>query len=381
MALKIVTDGDDKSPKKDPVQSIAPDTKKEKGELSEVLGEWAKKKGDGFVKTASKIPPIKRIPSGIAEVDINLGGGIPVGRISIISGPEGSGKSNLAMTFAGSVQRRKTCNKVVWIDAEQVFDGAWAANFLDTDSLYVVNPHYGEEAADMVDSVIHADDVGLIVVDSLAALISTKEVEKSMEIAEMAGSSIMIRRMTHKILASFATEAARGHYPTVLFINQIRVKVGQMFGNPETEPGGNAPRFACSLWLRVSAKNEVVKQVSSVKPSFKDTSVVVKKSKVPVNAYELSYRMCLLPHDNLKIGETDSFYYVKGVLQNEEILTKVKDGYRLFDKTWPTIGQIREAYIADIDLRIKMQQAAANTFDGKGFMIEPEKPIPNQPKK
>jgi len=124
----------------------------------------------------NEIKPVRRLPTGIFEFDFYTGGGFPCGRYSTVYGPESSNKTNLCLKAVASAQRQKPpCNKAVWVNIEQTFDPAWAEKMgVDTKELLVVQAGYGEEAIDLVDALVRAEDVAILVVDSLAGLIASK---------------------------------------------------------------------------------------------------------------------------------------------------------------------------------------------------------------
>src|SRR5574337_778457 len=121
--------------------------------------------------------------------------------------------------------------------------------------------------------------------------------------------------MVNKAILALAEEAKAGHFPALILINQIRYKIGVMFGNPETTPGGKAKDFASSLTLRTSAKNKIVKAVNPDIHSFKDMSVVIKKAKVPVTKQDVEFDLCVYAHNGLNCGETNSWGMVSNYLK------------------------------------------------------------------
>jgi recombination protein RecA len=351
------------------------------GNLQEILAAVRKEKGDRVVVPANAIPKVERLPTGIFDLDFYLGGGFPCGRYSIIYGPESSCKTNIAMKAVSQAQRRTNgIKKAIWMNIEQTFDPPWAQKMgVDTNELLVVNPSYGEEAVDIFDAVVRAEDVGIIVVDSLAALIANKEVEQSMENYDIGTSALLIKRMVNKLMIAFGDCAKRGHYPCVLFINQTRFKPGVLFGDPETMPGGEAQKFLSSLRIRTSAKNVIDKATSQV--MFKEVSVTVKKSKVPVRAVSFSFNLCMTPTNGLEIGDTNSFNMVKDYLHSLGLLTKHPKGYLIEGQPdiWPTISKIQEVYRSDSAFALKLQTMVNDAVQEEVLVDEPVKDVEVQP--
>jgi recombination protein RecA len=349
--------------------------------LESILAAIRKEKGNQVVVAANAIPKVERLPTGIFDLDFYLGGGFPCGRYSIIYGPESSCKTNIALKAVAQAQRRKSGpNKAVWLNIEQTFDPPWAGKLgVDTQELLVVNPSYGEEAVDLFDAIVRAEDVGVVVVDSLAALIANKEIEQSLENYDIGTSALLIKRMVNKLMIAFGDCAKRGHYPCVLFIKQTRFKPGVLFGDPETMPGGEAQKFLSSLRIRTSAKNVIDKPTSQV--MFKEVSVTVKKSKVPVRAVSFSFKLCVTPTNGLSIGDTNSFNMVEDYLRTLGMMTKHPKGYVIdgFTEVWPTISKIQDTYRDDQSFALKLQTMVNDAVQEEVLVDEPTKDVEVQP--
>ena len=271
------------------------------GELKAILAQIRKEKGDNVVNKGSEIPLVERIPTGVFEFDLATGGGFPRSRYSIVYGPESSGKTNICYAAAAQAQKMpEPCNKVVWVDLEGTLDAKWASQFgIDVEELLVVRPSYGEEAVDLIDALVRAEDVAMLVVDSLATVVSSKEIDQSVEKFDVGTASLLVKRLCNKLVIALATEAKRGHTPAVVLINQTRFKIGVMFGDPETMPGGQTMKFLSSLTVRLYGKNKIEKTISSELPAFKETTAVIKKAKVGVSKYNFDYDLCMLPHNGI----------------------------------------------------------------------------------
>lgn len=346
------------------------------GESAAIIAALTKDKGQGIVITGLQIPKVTRVPTGCFEFDLATGGGFPKSRISIIYGPESSGKTNIALRAAKTVQQTfpPECNKVVWIDLEHALDPAWlVAHGIDLEKLIVVSPGYGEEAVDAVDALVRADDVALVIVDSIAAIVAAKEVEKSTEEYDVGTSALLNKRMINKLVVALTREERRGHKPAVVVVNQTRFKIGVTKGNPETIPGGKAQLFAASLIVRMSGKNVVQGSINPDVPAWKETSCIIKKAKVPITAAEFGYNMAMVPQDFLGVGETNAFNTVANHLKALGVLKKVDkgQGWTFDGMTFKTLVELQDNYIASDEFAIKMQGMVVEARSNAVFTIDP----------
>ncbi len=212
------------------------------------------------------------IPTGCLPLDIALGvGGLPKGRIIEIFGPEASGKTTVTLHVIAQVQ--KMGGVAAFIDAEQALDPVYAANLgINMDELYISQPDSGEQALDILDYLVKSNALDLIVVDSVAALTPRAEIEGDMGDSHMGVQARLMSQCCRKIVA-----AGNKSKTCVIFINQLRDKIGVMFGNPETTTGGKALKFYASVRLDVR-KIDSVKDGSEIIGS--KTRVKVVKNKV-----------------------------------------------------------------------------------------------------
>lgn len=358
-----------------PVQPIAAEAPKKvepakASELNAILKAIHKEKGDKVVVKGNTIPQVERIPTGVFEFDLATGGGFPRSRYSIVYGPESSGKTNIAYCAAAAAQRLPApCNVAVWVDLEGTFDPEWAAHFgVDTDALVLVKPAYGEEAVDLIDALIRAEEVAFLCVDSLAVVVSSKEVEQSVEKFDVGTAAILVKRLCNKLVIALSLESRRGHTPAVVLINQTRMKIGVMFGDPETMPGGQTMKFLSSLTVRLYGKNKIDKSVSPELPAFKDTNAVIKKAKVPVTRYSFEYEMGLLPM--VGVGKTNSWNTVSGHLKEMGALSKVPKGWQLYGEEFPTLIPIQARYEADQKFRTLLHTRITEAQSDKFFLVE-----------
>jgi len=203
-------------------------------------------KGAVLKLSSQQIEPIGAIPTGSLGLDIALGiGGVPKGRIVEIFGPESSGKTTLALSIIAQAQ--KEGGAAAFVDAEHALDVVYAKHIgVDVDNLVVSQPDYGEQALEIVETLARSGAVDLIVVDSVAALTPKAEIEGTMGETQVGSQARLMSHALRKLAALLHKMNT-----TVIFINQIRMKIGVMYGNPETTTGGNALKFYSSVRLDV----------------------------------------------------------------------------------------------------------------------------------
>lgn len=250
--------------------------------LDSVLADITKKFGKEAINYGAKaVERLDAIPTGSLLIDEASGvGGIPRGRIVEIYGPESSGKTTLTLHVIAEAQKMGLI--CAFVDAEFTFDRELAeAIGVDIDSLLISQPQSGEQALEIVDALSKSGQVGLVVVDSVAALVPQKELDGEMGDSHMGLQARMMSQGLRKLTSGSGTNNC-----TIIFINQTRDKIGVMFGSPETTTGGNALKFYASLRIRVSkgseeffkltkktAKGEDVQYGGSMKFEFKKNKV------------------------------------------------------------------------------------------------------------
>lgn len=195
---------------------------------------------------------IDAIPTGSISLDIALGiGGVPRGRIIEIYGPESSGKSTLALHIAGSAQKKG--GAVAYVDAEHALDPQYAKRLgVAIDDLLISQPDTGEQALDIVETLVQSSAIDLVVIDSVAALTPRAEIEGEMGDTHMGLQARLMSQALRKLTAIAAKSNT-----TVIFINQIRMKIGVIFGNPETTTGGKALKFYSSVRIEVRRRANI----------------------------------------------------------------------------------------------------------------------------
>ncbi len=243
--------------------------------LDNVLGQIEKQFGKGSIMKLgdeSAKMNIESIPTGSIDLDIALGiGGIPKGRVVEIYGPESSGKTTVTLHMIAEAQKRG--GVAAFIDAEHALDPVYAGKIgVNIDDLIVSQPDTGEQALEIVDALVRSGAIDIVVIDSVAALVPKAEITGEMGDSHMGLQARLMSQALRKL-----TGIINRSNCTVIFINQLRMKIGVMFGNPETTTGGNALKFYASIRLDVR-KIDTIKRDSEIVGSR--TRVKVVKNKV-----------------------------------------------------------------------------------------------------
>ena len=221
--------------------------------LELAIAQITKQFGDGSIMKLgdTKKIDVELLPSGSLSLDLALGGGYPKGRIIEIYGPESSGKTTLALHAIAEIQKQG--GQAAFIDAEHALDPAYAKKIgVDVANLFVSQPDNGEQALEICETLVRSGAVDLIVVDSVAALVPQAEIDGDMGESQMGLQARLMSQAMRKLTGIIAKSKA-----TVIFINQIRMKIGVMFGNPETTTGGNALKFYASVRLDIRRVGQI----------------------------------------------------------------------------------------------------------------------------
>jgi recombination protein RecA len=257
-------------------------TEREKA-LELAIGQIEKRFGKGSIMKMglhSALPPIEAIPTGSLALDLALGiGGIPRGRITEIFGPESSGKTTLAQHIIAEAQQRG--GTVAYIDAEHALDPSYAANCgVNVDELLISQPDTGEQALEITEALVRSSAVDVIVIDSVAALVPRAEIEGDMGDPQMGLQARLMSQALRKLAGAIGKSGT-----AVVFINQLREKVGIVFGNPEVTTGGRALKFYSSVRIELR-RAETIKQGTEAIGSHIKAKVVKNKVAPPFRSAE-----------------------------------------------------------------------------------------------
>lgn len=293
---------------------------------------------------------VETIPTGSLSLDLALGmGGIPKGRVVEIYGPESSGKTTVALHMIAEVQKRG--GVAGFIDAEHALDPVYAkAIGVDIDNLYISQPDYGEQALEITETMVRSGAVDIIVVDSVAALVPKAEIDGEMGESHMGQHARLMSQALRKLTGIMNKTGC-----TVIFINQLREKIGVMFGNPETTTGGRALKFYASVRMDVRrvetlktggemvgnrARVKVVK--NKIAPPFKEAEFDIMFGKgisregdildLAANCGVVIKSGSWYAYNNEKIGqgrENAKKYFMENPAVMEEVEQKVRDFYNI----------------------------------------------------
>lgn len=232
---------------------------------------------------SSDFEPWPSVPTGALSLDRILGiGGLPRGRIVEIYGPESSGKSTLALSIVAQAQKLGiTC---AYVDAEHALDPVYMqAVGVDVDELVFTQPDYGEQALEIVDKLVATGELGVVVIDSVASLIPKAELEGDMESAQMGLQARMMAKAMRKLVGQ-----ANTHKTLLVFINQLRNKIGVMFGNPETTPGGMALKYAASVRIDIRKREDIKDKSGNSVGIVSKVKIIKNKMAPPMKVTEFS---------------------------------------------------------------------------------------------
>ncbi len=252
-------------------------TEKEKA-LDLAISQIERRYGKGSVMKlgeAASIPPIEAIPTGSLALDLALGvGGVPRGRITEIFGPEASGKTTLGQHIIAEAQKQG--GAVAYIDVEHALDPIYASHCgVKIDDMLISQPDAGEEALDITEALVRSGAIDVIVIDSVAALVPRAEIEGEMGDAHIGLQARLMSQALRKLAAAIGKSGT-----AVIFINQLREKVGIIFGNPEVTPGGRALKFYSSVRIDLR-RTETIKQGNTAIGSHVRAKVVKNKVAPP----------------------------------------------------------------------------------------------------
>ena len=270
---------------KDEIKKVEEKVEENKSEkdklLDETLDDIKSRFGEGSIMKLgeAKALDIEFTPTGSISLDIALGGGIPRGRIIEIYGPESSGKTTLSLHIISELQKKK--GTAAFVDAEHALDPEYAKKIgVKVNDLVISQPDSGEQALEIVETLVRSSAVDLVVIDSVAALTPRKEIEGEMGDSHMGLQARLMSQALRKL-----TSIVHKSNTTVIFINQIRMKIGIVFGNPETTTGGKALKFYSSVRIEVR-KSAQIKQGENIIGNRVKVKIVKNKVAPPFKTTE-----------------------------------------------------------------------------------------------
>ncbi len=312
--------------KKTTKSEVTPEDSGKKQALDLAIQQITKQFGTGAIMKLGETQKIdvELLPSGSLSLDIALGGGYPKGRIIEIYGPESSGKTTLALHAIAEIQKQG--GQAAFIDAEHALDPAYAKKIgVDTDNLFISQPDNGEQALEICETLVRSGAVDLIVVDSVAALVPQAEIDGDMGDAQMGLQARLMSQAMRKLTGIISKSKA-----TVIFINQIRMKIGVMFGNPETTTGGNALKFYASVRIDIRRIGQI-KEGDSISGNRTKVKIVKNKIAAPFRTAEFD----IMYNEGIsKTGDVLDLAIQKGIIEKAGAFLKYKG---------ETIAQGREA--------------------------------------
>lgn len=340
--------------------SSSADESGKKQALDLAIAQITKQFGDGSIMKLGESQKIdvELLPSGSLSLDMALGGGYPKGRIIEIYGPESSGKTTLALHAIAEIQKQG--GQAAFIDAEHALDPAYAKKIgVDTDNLFISQPDNGEQALEITETLVRSGAVDLIVVDSVAALVPQAEIDGDMGDAQMGLQARLMSQAMRKLTGIISKSKA-----TVIFINQIRMKIGVMFGNPETTTGGNALKFYASVRMDIRRIGQI-KDGDNIAGNRTKVKIVKNKIAAPFRTAEFD----IMYNEGIsKCGDVLDLAVQKGIIDKAGAFLKYNG---------ETIAQGREAakklfkenpeLMEEIDQKVRV---AAGLVDGETEAIK-----------
>jgi recombination protein RecA len=344
-------------PKKE-IEKKPEDNKSDKKEkaIRETLDEIKSRFGEGSIMKLgeAKAMDVDFISTGSISLDLALGGGIPKGRIIEVYGLESSGKTTLTLHVIAEAQKRG--ETAAFVDAEHALDPEYAKKIgVNTKDLIVSQPDSGEQALEIVEALVRSNAVDVIVIDSVAALTPRAEIEGEMGDSHMGLQARLMSQALRKL-----TGIIHKSNTTVIFINQIRMKIGVVFGNPETTTGGNALKFYSSVRIEVR-KSAQIKQGENIIGNRVKAKVVKNKVAAPFKTaeFDIMYNEGISYYGDLLNTATICGVVKKGGAWYNYKDTKLGQGFEASKKFLKDNPKLSETIIKEVKEAIKKQEEVA----------------------
>lgn len=309
-----------------------------KGQLAKIRKEM----GAEVAVIGPKWDNSERAPTGSIAIDYPLGGGFPRGRTTVIWGKESSGKTTMALMAIAYHQKVYPHHFCVFVDVEGHYDTAHGEMLgVDNSKLIYVLPDYAEQVVDIVEQFLYAEDCGILVLDSLAAMVTANELDSSASKAVVGGAGLVVNKLYRKASRALNVSRQKGCKPTFIAISQVRMKIGVMFGNPETMSGGTAFKYKASLVIYSSGKPGKDEKLHPELDVWRICTFKIEKTKVPILAQSGEYRMAIADSKLFKKGFIDDWKYVKARLEDLKLMVKAKSAWVCCGYEFQRQGDIR----------------------------------------
>ena len=343
---------------------------------SDLLKKIQKTHGKTILTKASdyNFQRLPRIPSGIFQLDYALGGGWPAGRVNVSYGMKSTGKTSLFLRGLANAQKlcancwtsnwtdedgevhQCRCGEwrdavIAFLDVEGTWDAEWAARLgVDPDNILLSVPDYAEQTLDIGEALIRSGEVDVLVIDSIAFLTPSKEIEESSGKALQAEQARTLGRGVRKFVSAINYCGNQtGRRPTLFFTNQIRMKIGMLFGNPETTPGGFAPGFAATTEVKTFGGTGKSYQLDDVtgRPLHVDLKFRVEKNKSAGAKMEGEYRMILADTEHKSAGSIYDENFMLGMAIKIGLVEKEGNGWACLGEKYRKKDMIEEKLVID----------------------------------
>lgn len=342
---------------------------------SELIEKIRKKNGDTILMRASDLKVVNRprIPTGIFQLDYGLGGGFPQGLTSTVYGNKSSGKTTTllraiknAQNMCSECHRYLTdeewgcqCKKpreyvIAYLDVEGTLDIPWAKSIgVDTERMAISIPEYAEQALDIGEALLRSGEVDILVLDSIAFLTPQKEIEESIEKDMMGVQPRIVGRGIRKFTAAAnGVGNETGRRPTIFFTNQIRMQLGVMFGNPETQPGGRAPGYAAATETKLWAGKYEMDE-STKKPVHVDINFRIEKNKTAGAKMEGDFRLYTSDTPDKKMGDVADEMAIIDHGERIGVITR-SGGYQCIGETFRVKADLEKRLAQDPVFKAKV---------------------------
>jgi len=303
----------------------------------------------------------KRTPSGVFSFDVLTGGGIPEGKITIFHGNKSSGKTTMMLKIIGNYLEQYPEKQVLYVDLENSLDTTWMRNFIEEDALnrvVIINPIYGEEAVDITIELLKREEtnIGFLGVDSLANLLPVAEVDQSAMDFSVGSHARLVNKLIRKLLVTMSAYNKENKNLTVLFLNQIRVKIGaKAFTAAYTKTGGSYQDFVAHLDVRFYFIEDVILRNIPVKRKHQFR---IEKSKInnclPHTKGEFS--IITVPFDDYVVGQSDDYNLILNYAKKYKVLQRDKSTWVFGKKVFKKLAEVMVALKEDDTFFIDLYQ-------------------------